>query len=318
MNQGREMSSGGAAGSPGSDHGEQADRAQQDREHELTVRLGTLQDAKEVLQNETVKGHSGGRHGGVFTVAEAQREMHELKKKIKASKQDGCKKHKEVSAQFLWVVLLILLGDFVILALFLSEVFNVRLDALQETPLRSIVTLVFTTIITVGLALALRWIAIRRRPNKDDQGKYRAPDGARSLVSRLEIPLLVVLLAGIAAVMLVRVLSDARNSGVEAGTAWVIAVFLAFITATLNGIIYWIEFADGSDESHERDGWGKTLLPFLKRQQELDRQIKATERQLQLARRPSPSEGTQRTAPPTSNGSGPLPAKSVLDELDIG
>jgi hypothetical protein len=61
------------------------------------------------------------------------------------------------------------------------------------------------------------------------------------------------------------VLSDAQDAGAALGAGWAVAVFLAVVTAALNWVIYVVEFADGSDETHELDFLGRQLKPSERR-----------------------------------------------------
>jgi len=260
---------------------------------ELIIRHAALSHERDEIEEETLRGYRGGRKGGAWLVGAARRHTLDLLNRIQVEVAGKSKKHDPVSPLLLWFVLLPLVADFMLVGLYLAVVFNVRLDAPGETPVEFLVTLVFAVIITAGVALALRWVAIRRRTNKTDEGTYRA--AASDGLARLEMPMITLLLAGLAGVMLVRVVSDASDAGVALQTSWIIAVFLAFITAALNWIIFMIEFHDGSDETHELDYWGRQLKPFEKRRKDLTRQMANVETQLLLlggSLPPKPSPGT--------------------------
>lgn len=272
--------------------------ARDERVNELILRGAEYRDARTRLGQRTIRGYRGGRHGGVATVTYARDQADRLQRRVDQESKDGNRKHTPVPRILRALVLLPIGTDFLIVFLYFSLVLNVDLNAPRNTPAELVTALVFAIIISLGLALALRWIGIRRRDDKNDQGVYDPPDGPRRWVPRLEMALLAILLAGIAAVMLVRVVTDARDAGVDVGTGWVVAVFLAVIIAALNWIIYQIEFADGSAQTHELDHWGKQLRPIEKKEDELTAKIQAADRQLSLAR------GDRPTTPPDDQASG--------------
>jgi hypothetical protein len=111
----------------------------------------------------------------------------ELQRLVDQARKDGSRKHNTVSSWLRTLVLLPVGTDFVIVVLFFSVVLNVDLSAPLQTPAELVTTLVFATIITVGLALTLRWVGIRRRADKNDEGVYDPPDGPSRWVPRLEM-----------------------------------------------------------------------------------------------------------------------------------
>jgi hypothetical protein len=126
---------------------------------------------------------------------------------------------------------------------------------------------------------------------------YDPVDGPRRWVPRLEILMLATLLVGVASVMLVRVVTDAADAGISLGGGWVVALFLAAVTVALNWIIYLVEFADGSEETHELDHWGKQLRAIERKEEELESKIRSGERQMRMARGDLPSNPNLHPAP---------------------
>jgi hypothetical protein len=260
--------------------GESIKSQQHERIEHLTFEVAKAEAGIAALEEKTVKGYRGGRRGGAYTVSYAEAQVTSLQKKIDHQVADGAKNHNRVSAGMKSLVLLPLLTDFIIVFLFLASIFNVSLGAPLDTPAETVTALVMSVIVTVGLAVTLRWIGSRRREDKNGDGQYRT--GSRQLMPRLEIGLVTLLLVLVATVMLVRITSDAANAGIALGAGWVVAIFLAVITAALNWIIYYMEFADGSPETHELDHWGKVLAPIRAERAELKRKRNQAQEELRV------------------------------------
>ena len=255
-------------------------KSQHERSEHLTFEVAKAEAGIAALEEKTVKGYRGGRGGGAYTVSYAEARVTSLQKRIDHQVADGDKNHNRVSAGMKSLVLLPLLTDFLIVFLFLASIFNVSLGALWDTPAETVTAFTMAMIVTIGLAVTLRWIGSRRREDKSGDGQYRT--GSRRLIPRLEIGLVTLLLILVATVMLVRVTSDTANAGLALGAGWSVAIFLAVITATLNWIIYYMEFADGSPETHELDHWGKVLAPIRAERAELKRKRNQAQEELRV------------------------------------
>ena len=93
-------------------------------------------------------------------------------------------KHRTIPRWLQWLAAIRITTDFLIIVLYFSVVLNV--DSIPSGNTRTMATLVFATIISLGLVLALRWIAIRRALT-DDAGHYQAPDEPRAWLPRAEL-----------------------------------------------------------------------------------------------------------------------------------
>jgi hypothetical protein len=254
--------------------------AQHERIEHLRFEVAKAEADIAALGEKTVRGYRGGRRGGAYTVSYAEDRVTFLQKKIDHQVADGDKNHNRVSLGMKSLVLLPLVTDFLIVFLFLASIFNVSLGAPLDTPAETVTAFVMAIIVTLGLAVTLRWIGSRRREDKKGDGQYRT--GSRQLIPRLEIGLVTLLLVLVATVMLVRITSDTANAGIALGAGWAVAIFLAVITAALNWTIYYMEFADGSPETHELDHWGKVLAPVRAERAELKRKRNQAQEELHL------------------------------------
>lgn len=234
------------------------------------------------IDTEEVRGY----FGGTTTVAAAQQHAAELEARVRQESRDGDKRHKRVPNGYKALAVLPLATDFLIVGIFLASVFNVALSDPLSTPAESLTVLTISLIVTVGLAVTLRWIGTRRRGDKTSTTRI-APTrigAVRAWLPRLELILLSILLVLVACVMLVRVANDAATAGIALGAGWVVAVFLAVITASLNWIIFLAEYHDGSDETHELDHWGKVLAPHKAARKALAGQAEAAQNELACLR----------------------------------
>lgn len=239
-----------------------------------------LRDRREALEARTVKGKHGGRRGGVYQVHEVRGRVAELKALIDEDLKHGSRRHRTVPCWLRWLAAVPVGTDFLIILLYFAVVLNVRLDAPSETPAEAVAAVVFGLIISLGLFLTLRWIAIRRRAYKNDAGHYEAPDGPRGWLPTLELFLVGALVLGVGMVMLVRVLADAQDAGIDVGAVSIVAGFLALMTTTLNWCLYLIEFTDGSEETHELDHWGIQLRPVDREVRQLEARLREVEARL--------------------------------------
>ncbi len=287
---------------------------QQLRVEHLTSQVARgLADIAE-LDQRTVRGYRAGRGGGAYTVAYAQRRTEMLTNLIDQDVEDGSTRHDRISRGVKLLALLPLATDFIIVGLFLALVFDVSLSAPLDTPAETLTTLVMTTIVTVGLAVTLRWIGTTARLDSQSEdassparrtssGSSRDSSPGSSLVSSMGHQALLVLLLGlVAAVVLVRVAGDAAAAGINLGTGWVLAVFLAVIIAALNWIIYAAEARDGSDATHELDHWGAVLMPVAAERRELFRRVRRAQEELERidARRQKAPVATEHPSPTSS------------------
>jgi hypothetical protein len=255
-------------------------KSQHERSEHLKFEVAKADAGIAALKEKTVKGYRGGRRGGAYTVSYAEDRATFLQKKIDHQVADGDKNHNRVSPAMKSLVLLPLLTDFLIVFLFLASIFNVSLGALWDTRVETVTAFTMAIIVTIGLAVTLRWIGSRRREDKSGDGQYRT--GSRGVIPRLEIGLVTLLIILVATVMLVRVTSDTANAGLALGAGWSVAIFLAVITAALNWIIYYMEFADGSPETHELDHWGTVLAPIRAERAELKRKRNQAQEELRV------------------------------------
>jgi hypothetical protein len=239
-----------------------------------------LVQRRRALEERTVSGKNGGRHGGVHQVRDVRVRVAGLTGQIDQAIVHGSRKHRTIPRWLRWLAVVPITTDFLIVVLYFAVVLNVRLDAAKDTPAEAVAAVIFALIISLGLFLALRWIAIRRRGYKNDAGHYETPDEPGAWLPRVELVLIGALLLGVAMVMLVRVFSDAQAAGVQMGAVWVVAGFLALITATLNWCLFLIEFSDGSEETHELDHWGKQLRRVDKEAHEIEARLRDVEARL--------------------------------------
>lgn len=236
----------------------------------LLAQRARIQDSLDDLEQSTVKGFRGGR----YTVTEARRLRDACRSRVDEESARGSHKHHRVSAGMRRVPWLSAFMDFSLVYLFLAVILNVRLDAPLDTPAEALTTLLLSLLVTLGLLVILRWFGARRRTGKNDAGRYEPPDGEGAASARFETTLIVALLTGAALLMGVRVVNDAQDAGVSDQAVWVIAGFLALITAALNWVVLTIEFHDGSVDTHELDWWSRRLEPFEKQEARLRRRIR--------------------------------------------
>lgn len=249
----------------------------------------TLQRARllrmlEELEDRTVRGWHGGRSGGVHRVRDVRARARDLATYIADEVTHGSRRHGTTPRWLRWLALVPLTTDFAIVSLYFFVVLNVPLDRPMATPVQSFTALAFALVISLGLFLALRWVAVRRRGCKNNAGRFEAPEDSGRWLARAEVVIVGALLLGIAMVMLVRVLSDAQEAGVDLRAVWVVAGFLSLVTAVLNWCLYYIEFADGSEETHELDHWGRQLAPVDREAQRLRARLHDIDAQLSLTR----------------------------------
>lgn len=251
---------------------------QQLRVEHLTSQVARSKADIAELDQRCVKGYRAGRAGGAYTVAYAQRRTQTLTNLIDQDVKDGSTKHDRSSRAMKLLALLPLATDFIIVGLFLALVFDVSLSAPLDTPSETVTALVMATIVTVGLAVTLRWLGTTARVGSHrDHGSSPAMPST----SRGHQALLVVLLVLVATVVLVRVAGDAAAAGIALGTGWVLAVFLAVVIAALNWIIFAAEAQDGSNATHELDHWGRVLAPVAAERGDLARKVQRAQEELE-------------------------------------
>lgn len=241
-----------------------------------------VQQQLDALEDRTLPGIHGGRRGGVHTVREVRVIVADLKAQVADAAANGSRRHRTVPGWLRRLALIPVSADFLVVSLYIAVLLNVRLDSLSDTPVEALASAVFALMISLGVFLVLRWIAIRRRPDKNEAGRYE-PAEAAGWLPRSETLLVVVLITGIATVMLVRLLGDAAAAGVQLGAVWVVALFLAVVTGALNWCLYLIEFYDGSDETHALDHWGAGLAAVERRAARLRARLRELDAKLAVA-----------------------------------
>lgn len=250
----------------------------------LLAQRTLLVDALEDLGHSSVKDVRGGH----CTVAEARERQATCRRRVDEESAQGSQRHHRVSATMRRVPWISAVTDFTLVYLFLAVILNVRLDGPLDTPAEALTTLMLSLLVTLGLLVILRWVGGRRRLGKNPAGRYDPPAGEGRAAARIETTMIVALLTGAALLMLVRVVNDAQDAGVSDRAVWLIAAFLALITAALNWVVLTIEFHDGSPETHELDAWSRRLQAVEKQEARLRRRIREVDGLLATAgaRRP--------------------------------
>lgn len=255
----------------------------------IGVRLNRVRARAAVLAAEIAISERAtivGPHGELQTVAIAAEQQERLTAELEDAIASGSLVNRPSPARlhkYVWGASLV---DFPVLAYFVSGVFNVDWDAvfaldgqaLGSTMLPLATTLIFAALGSAGTALALSYFGRELRAYRTERGQVGLR-GHRPGLPVVFAGLSATSVLGAGSVMTFRIVSDARDAGVEAGPAWFLAAFFGVVTMSINLVVFSVHFRNGSLLTEQLEHFAAQLSPNRVRQLNLQRQIDRLEAQ---------------------------------------
>lgn len=224
-----------------------------------------------------------GTNGEITTAKAARERMGTVSAAVTGERDEGSLKHRLVPRPLRAVAIAAAVVDFPVLLHFTTQVFNVDLAGLTAgdgtawggslVPL--LTSMVFALLGTLAVAVGLSFLGRELKGYKDAHGHLAMPDGGARVIPLLFGGLSVALAISTGLLMAYRIISESLAAGGGAMGAVMLGGFFAIVVITVNAVVFFVHYRDGSLQTDEIAQLAGVLGPIEERRVAMQRRIDA-------------------------------------------